>query len=52
MRKEEMVMTLNNVLFTLEAVCAKGEDNWNALLASKQNIRRVIQALEEEEQNG
>ena len=48
MSRDEMVKSLNNVLFTLESVCAQGENNWNALLASKQKIREIKKVLEEE----
>lgn len=51
MSREEMLRSLSNVLVTLETVSAQGEANWNALLASKQEIRKVCRAMEEEHEN-
>lgn len=49
MNRNEMILSLGNALIMIETVTAQGESNWNALLASKQQIKRVYETLKEEE---
>ena len=48
MIKDEAILALGNALILLETVETKGEKNLNALLASMQNVRKVYQAIKEE----
>lgn len=48
MSKSEMVLALGNAMIMLDTVSAEGEKNWNALLASMQQIRKVYKAMKEE----
>lgn len=48
MKKEDMILALGNAMIMLETVSAPGEQNWNALLACKQQMRNVYKALKEE----
>lgn len=52
MSKEEMVIVLGNALIMIDTVSAEGEKNWNALLACKQQIRKVYQAMKEVKVDG
>lgn len=51
MSKDEKILALGNALIMLETVETKGEKNLNALLASIQQVRKVYQAMKEEEPN-
>lgn len=51
MSENEMILALGNALIMLDTVSAPGEQNWNALLVTKQQIRRVYNAMQEA-QNG
>ena len=51
MSENEMILALGNALIMLDTVSAQGEQNWNALLVTKQQVRRVYNAMKEE-QNG
>lgn len=48
MSKDEMILALGNALIVIDSVSAEGEKNWNALLAVKQQIRKVYKAMKEE----
>lgn len=47
MSENEMILALGNVLIMLDTVSAQGEKNWNALLVSKQQIKKVYNAMQE-----
>lgn len=51
MSENEMILALGNALIMLDTVSAPGEQNWNALLVTKQQVRRVYNAMQEA-QNG
>lgn len=51
MSENEMILALGNALIMLDTVSAHGEQNWNALLVTKQQVRKVYQAMQEA-QNG
>lgn len=51
MNENEMILALGNALIMLDTVSAEGEKNWNALLVTKQQVRKVYQAMQEA-QNG
>ena len=51
MNENEMILALGNALIMLDTVSAPGEQNWNALLVTKQQVRKVYQAMQEA-QNG
>ena len=51
MNKNEAAIALNNALFMLETVETKGEKNLNALLASIQQVRKVHNAIQEDDLN-
>lgn len=47
MSADEMILALGNAMITLDTVSAQGEQNWNALLATKQQIKKVYTAMQE-----
>lgn len=51
MSKEDMIMTLGNVGLLLNSVSVSGESNLNGVLAAIQNVRKVREALKEEDEN-
>ena len=48
MDKGEMILALGNAMIMLDTVSAQGEANWNALLVTKQQIRKVYNAMQED----
>jgi|GEM_PF-6379571 len=49
MSKDEMILALGNALIMLDTVSGQGENNWNALLVTKQQIKKVYKAMQEEQ---
>ena len=47
MNETEMILALGNALIMLDTVSAQGEKNWNALLVTKQQIKKVYDAIQE-----
>ena len=48
MEKSEMILALGNALIMINTVSAEGEKNWNALLVTKQQVKKVYDALRKE----
>ena len=51
MNKNEMILALGNALIMLNTVSAEGEKNWNALLVTRQQVKKVYDALMKEEEH-